>query len=595
MKRKKKHIDIKPNIPQAAEAPAAAVSRKTRLIFAALILILVLVAYSSAFSNDFIWDDEFLIRDNIAIRSFGNIAKIFKTYLAASSGNLNNFYRPIQELSYMIDMAVWKNNPFGYHLTNVLLHAIAALCVYLLSMRILGNASAAFITAALFGIHPINTEAVTYVAGRADSLYLLFFLASFILFLKATDGLKEGKSIGPGYYAVSMACAALSVMSKEIGVILPLFLLLYVFSFHRLDGLRNRLLALCLPYAGISAAYIIVRRTILDFSHIAPSFNTATVDFFLRMFAEARVICLYLWLLIAPFGLHMERMTTIPRSIFGYMVIPALAFIGFLLTALWLCRRKSPGIFFGGAWFFVGLIPVANIVPINSFVAEHWLYLPAIGIYMIAAVGISGFFFKNESENALNIRRIIGWLVVAAILIFYGTLTFERNKDWKDEITFFKSTLKHVPDNARLHLNFGNTYTELGRYDEAIQEYLIAVKFFPEYAEAYNNLGSSYRKIGDLQKAKEYLDKSLELDPKSAVTIRLRGNIYEIDGDSQKAEEMYIKSIGFYPTVDAYKSLGQLYYNRGQLDKTLECARKILEIHPGEPEAMGLLAEYSMR
>lgn len=170
-------------------------SRKTKgwinLISIAIIIVFTFAAYANSLGNDFIWDDEFLVRDNMYIRSFSHLKDIFTSYLASSSGNINNFYRPLQDLSYMIDYFFWGYDPMGFRLTNIILHSLCAALIYILMARILGDYRPALLAGLFFGVHPINTEAVTYIAGRADPLYLVFFLSSFILFLKVIGGLKD--------------------------------------------------------------------------------------------------------------------------------------------------------------------------------------------------------------------------------------------------------------------------------------------------------------------------------------------------------------------------------------------------------------------
>lgn len=580
--------------PEEAIENAPVIKKRVHLFCAIVILVLVFAAYSNALHNSFIWDDEFLVRDNICIRSFSHAGDIFKTYLAASSGNKNNFYRPIQELSYMVDFFLWGYAPFGFHLTNVILHALCALCAYFLSFRLLKNVMAAFITGALFGIHPINTEAVTYVAGRADSLYLLFFLISFILFLKSIDGPVEGKRIKLSPYIISVSCYALSVLSKEIGIILPLLLLLYVATFYQHSRIRNRLYSLCLPYIGVAILYAMARKIVLDFSSISPSFIMAKFNIFIRLLTTFKAICVYLALLITPFNLHMERKIGVAQSAAEPHAMGALVVMTLIFFVIWRWHGTSRKLFFAGAWFFIGLIPVSNIVPINSFIAEHWVYLPAIGVYMIAASGITKLFFEDGMRYLPGLRKISGWLILAVIFAFYSVQTFERNKDWKDADVFFKNTIKYSPNNARLHLNFGNACSDQGKDDDALQEYLTAVKLQPKYAEAYSNIGSIYLARGEYQKAKEYVDMALKLKPDIVNNLLMRGILYEEEGDVKKAEEAYIKSVEILPDfVNGYKRLGQLYLKNGQIDNAVSCWKKIIQIAPGNAEATALIGEYS--
>ncbi len=559
------------------------------LILVLIISTLVFVSYINVLQNDFVWDDEFLIRDNSYIRNFSHLKDIFKTYLASSSGNINNFYRPLQEASYMVDYFLWGALPFGFHLSNVILHMLTAVCVYILSFKIVKNSFPAFVTALLFGIHPINTEAVTYVAGRADSLYLLFFTLSFILFLKSQDAPTKAAPLKTGFYIGSIICYAASILSKEIAIIFPLFLLLYAFTFFAKGTIRNRLYYLSVPFWAVSVLYIITRKTVLDFSGVAPSFVMAQFNIFIRIATTFKAICVYLGLLIAPVGLHMERRIAIARPLLEpYSILAAILVIGFFITIL-RSRRRSRNIFFAGMWFFIGLLPVSNIVPINSFIAEHWLYLPAIGIYMIVGLALSNIFFKDS-----KLLKGLIVLVLMAMVICYGFLTSQRNKDWKDEIAFFKNTIKYSPKNARLHLNFGNTYSERGEMENALNEYKKVIELAPNFAEAYSNIAAIYLGQGRFGEAKDYLDKALAIKPNFPNALFMRGALYEQEGDSEKAEALYLKALDIMPDfVNCHMRLGDIYLNSNRIDKAVSHWKKVLQINPNNSEARRLIDEYS--
>jgi len=422
------------------------------------------------------------------------------------------FTTDMQELSLMIDHFLWGRISLGFHLTNILLHALCALFLYILSLKIFKNWMVAFITASLFGIHPINTEAVTYVAGRADSLYLLFFLISFILFLRIVEALKGDKKIRYVSYALSIFFYALSMISKEIGMILPLFFILYMFTFLNRHE-RAKLCSLIVPYVIVFLVYVIMRKTILDFSGVAPSTIMAKFNLYIRMLTTCKAICIYLFLLVVPFGLHMERKVKVATSFFSPEVFAAVVVISAIVLLIYLFHKRSRKSIFACLWFFTGLFPVSNIVPINSFIAEHWLYLPAIGVYMI--IGLTGayFFYKPLQNSASSAIKALVIFSLACLFLFFSVLTFERNKDWKDGVTFFKNTLKYSPNNARLHLNFGNVYSHNGQDEDAMREYKKALELQPTYAEAYSNIASIYISQGNYKMARQYLEKALSLKP----------------------------------------------------------------------------------
>ncbi len=564
--------------------------RWVHLICAAVIMILVAVSYANTLGNGFIWDDEFLIRDNQYIKSFSHIKSIFTSYLASSSGNVSNFYRPLQDLSYMIDYFLWGYEPFGFHLTNLLLHAGCAVLVYILLSRILGDRRPAFIGAALFGVHPINTEAVSYVAGRADPLFLLFFLLSFLLFLKAVDGLKSAKKKGNNVLLFSVLSYAAAILSKEIAVILPLFLFLYQKTFVKDSDLQPKLRRFYIPYICVFAAYAFLRKTILDFSAIAPSNILARFDIYQRLITTFKAFAVYLRLLVLPSGLHMERTVEVSRSFMEPAAFGAVILIAAIFFYIWKSHSRSKKIFFFSLWFFLGLVPVSNIVPINSFIAEHWLYLPAIGVFAVAGIGLS---MLTDIKRDGPMLKIVSVLISAILIGPYSYLTIQRNKDWKDEATFFKSTLKYQPENSRLHLNFGNTYSEMGMHREAIKEYKKAIELRPNFAIAYGNIGSVYIDLGRYDAAIEYIEKALAIKPNYPDALYNLGIIYE-DRDMNRTEGYFKRALEFRPDyLKCHTGLGLIYLKQGRIEEAKRHWKEALRINPREKKAAELLRAYS--
>ena len=153
-------------------------------ISCALIMILGLAVYANSLGGEFLWDDHHLIEDNMTINRWSKVTRVFTTDIASGAGGKYNFYRPLQIISYMFDYWLWKLNPIGYHLTNILLHILTALCLYWLINLIFKQPMLAFLSSVLFVVHPVHTEAVAYISGRADSLALLFMALCFIFYAK---------------------------------------------------------------------------------------------------------------------------------------------------------------------------------------------------------------------------------------------------------------------------------------------------------------------------------------------------------------------------------------------------------------------------
>ncbi|MFQ5953246.1 MAG: hypothetical protein ACE5JK_07585, partial [Candidatus Omnitrophota bacterium] len=193
-----------------------------------LVFIVAFMAYANTLPNDFIWDDEYLILNNSQIKSFVHLPNVFRTYVGYGSENINNFYRPIQEISNMIDYFLWGEYPVGFHLTNVVLHALVSMMVFVFLFYLTGSVMVSCIAALFYSVHPVHSEAIAYIAGRADSLYAFFMLLSLVFFIRYVNGFRKGENI-PGRYAWSIIFFILSLLSKEIIITMPILIFLYMF------------------------------------------------------------------------------------------------------------------------------------------------------------------------------------------------------------------------------------------------------------------------------------------------------------------------------------------------------------------------------
>jgi len=226
----------------------------TKPVFLSIALIIALgfLAYGNSFQNEFIWDDEFLIEKNHYIKSIAFIPQVFSSDLGAGSEKEYGFYRPMQTVSYMADHFLWKLNVKGYHLTNILLHILVAAAIYWLIKVLFADNLLALLVGCFYVVHPIHTEAVTYIAGRADLLAFLFMLLCFLLYLKNC----AAKNIGIYFLMfLSYACA---LFSKESSLILPALLLLYHYSFKKRFEAKA-----FFSLVGLAIVFVVMRFTFL--------------------------------------------------------------------------------------------------------------------------------------------------------------------------------------------------------------------------------------------------------------------------------------------------------------------------------------------
>jgi len=530
-------------------APSLHPGVRPRGLWVAILLIVVLGAsvYANSLQGDYIWDDEHLVKNNAYIRDPGNLAGIFtKKEIRKEYG----FYRPIQEASYMADYALWRGNVMGYHLTNTLLHILAALAVFWILNLLFGRMLLSLVAAGLFVVHPVHTEAVAYISGRADTLAGLFLLLAFVSYIKQTGPPSTEASGGvihppegqdgpsPFLLGVMLLSYAAAILSKEISLIFPVLLIFYHAVFRKGRGGAPLFAVL-----GATGLYVLVRLTLLRHFMAVVEAETTLLQ---RLPGFFVALTEYIRILLLPFSLHMEYGQGLsswsnPQTTSGVILFAVL-----LLAAI-KKHRTAPLITFSIGWFFLTLLPQANLFPVNAFMSEHWLYLPSIGFFILIAAGVDHFYRER------NARVIL--VIPAAAALFFSVLTIRQNIYWSDPIIFYRKTLAYAPESTRLLNDLGILTYKEGDADEATALLQRAISLKPDYAEAYNNIGSIHREAGRLDEAAAYFTKAIEIDPTYAEALNNMAIVAFLKGDPQRAIPLFKRAITLQP------DFAQAHYN----------------------------------
>jgi len=558
---------------------------------AALIVAATLLVYANALGNAFLWDDRFLVVGNTAIKHWANVATIFARPLFPDAIG-SRYYRPLQTLTYLLDYQLWGLRPWGFHLTNVLLHTGTALLLFRLGMLVLRDARAALAGAVLFAVHPIHTEAVTYVSGRSDPLAALLMLAAVLWFVP-----------GGRWIIASTVAFFLALLAREAAMVLPLLLLVVDGAVTRA---RRRPWSVYLPYAGALVLYLLLRTVA-----VGGDMLTSAVPLHLRVLTMAKVVAAYVALLVLPVHLHMERVVLPATSALTPSVLAAFGGI----VALVILACTSGPLCFAVAWFFVALLPVANIVPLSTFMAEHWLYVPSMGLFLAAGWTLV------RLADVLRPRLVV--TTAAVLLATYAGATIRRNADWRDGPTLYRSMLPLAPDSAKLHGNLAETYLEAGdpeharveyeralaltqsdveralalaslgklyrdekRYPESLAAVDRALALAPRLVGAHNNRALTLVDMGRGKEAEDELATALRLDPASAATHNDLGYVRFVQRDVAGAQQEYLAAIRLDPDyARAYSNLGTTYLWAGQPDRAADAYQRALRIEPGLADA----------
>ncbi len=443
-----------------------------------LIAVLCLISFSPVLWGQFKGlDDELSIVNNADLRHVDSLPKIF------TSGYFNghDYYRPLVMASYLVEYQLFGLNPFFYNLDGLLLHLFNAWMVFLVVGLLLDDRRKAWWVALLFAVHPLHWEAVGNISGRAILLCAAFTLSAAWFFLRY---LKEAR---PSLAGLSLACFTLALLSKESAAVLIVVLGLYI-TLTR----QNRWLAL-VPFVAV-AALNFWWRLHLGLSQFFPWANAAWALLGFTTFLKG--IFTYLRLIVLPYGLYFDRSAPLLMSFFsGGFLLTWAVYIG-TGTGAWLLRRKIPVmVLFCVGWFFIELLPVAQIVTSLGVhagqisLAEHFLYIPLIPALIVVVIAADKIFEKIEARGALSRQAVR--LLAAGLVIFLVMASLQQSLYASNEAAMLKRSLAANPDNARLQALMGRLYVQKKDFAAAEGSFRKAVTLAPGEARYRVSLGRS--------------------------------------------------------------------------------------------------------
>ncbi|HET6266504.1 MAG TPA: tetratricopeptide repeat protein [Acidobacteriota bacterium] len=450
----------------------------------ALLAALCAAVYWNSLHGAFQLDDYVLIKYNFTLRSLSDLSRVM----------ISNVYRPLLVLTYALNFAIGRLNPFSYHVVNAILHAANIVFFYFLLARISGNRLFCFVAAAFMAVHPLNTEAVSYISSRSTLLCALFYLTSLLFFDSYLRNARAGSLWG------FVVCFLLAITCKEEGLIIPLAALMYEFFFFGGESVKKHKKLYGLTFGSV--ALIGITRLYFFFKHPNP-FNE---PFLVWVPTEASVWVRYIWLAIFPVSLNVDH--DVPALSFASWQFWASAFfIAIAIIILFRIKRQQPLIAFCGLWFFVNLLVSSSFIPLNEFMAEHLVYLSLFGYCAV----LSGLLFI-AADRWPALRKV--FLGIGIILILgFGLGTVARNRVWRTDLALWSDSVAKSPHKIRPRLNLANAFILRQQYPLAIQQYEAALQLNPTIKEPYSGLGITYLRMGNLQLAEENFRKALSIDP----------------------------------------------------------------------------------
>ncbi len=540
----------------------------------------VFLVYSNSFEGGLVFDNAAIIGRDPRIRAATaeNVGLIFAKeywYPAVNSG----LYRPLATLSYLFNNAILDEgtDPPGYHAVNLALHAGNAALVYLLGLAIFAEAAPAFAMAAIWSVHPLLTESVTNIVGRADLLAAFGVLAGLLCHIRAAAASGRKRT------AWRMALAAaqgIGIFSKESAAILPGAMVLYDVLWAR-NGWRKRAwnyAAALIPLA----AYFYLRSRIETRLEILPAVNPiASAGFFAGRMTAIKVLGKLLWLFVWPARLSGDySFNAIPLFTWhplDWAALAALLACVALIGLIFLLRRDRRILFFAGL-FALAILPTSNLLfPIGAIMAERFMYLPAIGLCGCAAIALE----KMGGRGGLR------YAALAAICAAFGARAYARNFDWRDSIGFWSSAARAYPDCARAHYNLGQAWLAQSQPETAAAEFEAALRIRPDSAHAQAGLADALAKIpGRLEEAIAHYQAALAQDPNFAEAHYNYGAALARASRIPEAAAQWQAAIQIKPDfAEAHYNLAVIYARQDRWQDAAAEYRAALRARPDYPEA----------
>ena len=568
------------------------------------IALLGLVCYANTLGNGFVFDDSaYLTSALVRDPAIGDLLR--SNWLGL------DIYRPLTLLSLGFDFFLFGENPLGYHLSNLVLHLVNGILLYMLARDLFGQNQAALWAALLYISHPIQTEVVAWVSARGDLLATSLFLCAFLAHRR---DMWSWRLLAWLLYGGAVLC-------KETAVVLPAVLFLHAWYMDRSQGSWAVFLWVWLKrhggYGAVLLAALALRWLALG-DTTAPQGPALTnfladLDTWPRIGTIVAILPRYLLLLVVPRHLSAD---------YSYASIPAVTSIadpwfvaGLLSVAAFVAIPRYAGsrfLTFNGLFFWVCLLPVSNLLVLApSGMAERYLHLAMIPLSLVAGWG------GWHGVRPLSPRS--AWALVLGVVVMFSIITIVRNRDWHSDFSLFSAVLKHYPENARAHDNLGFVYYQQGqfvqaihhyqkaiaiqptrlralfnlglinsqsrRYDEAVVYFKNALSLYPNHVESHFNLGLTYQKTQRYEQAIGHYLSVLSLDSRHLKTYYNLGRAYERINRLEAAIAQYTALIGIDANASkAYFRLGEVYYAQQHYKEMTSAWTTLLRLEPNHRE-----------
>jgi tetratricopeptide (TPR) repeat protein len=558
---------------------------KREILLLSLLAVVVILIYADTLTTPFIFDDLVNIHDNPHIR----VPALSLKNLAWAGFNSPIGSRPVANISFALNYYFNGYNLVGYHVVNILIHTACGIFLYFLAKATLQTPALRsryekfgwipFLTVFIWLVHPLQTQSVTYIVQRMNSMAAMFYVLSMLFYVKFR------MSTAPrARWALMAGCVTTAVLAfgtKEISATLPLFVILYEWYFFQelsVQWIKRNFFIL----GGVFLLFIVIALVYLDFDPVARILRGYRVRDFTpmqRVLTEFRVVVFYISLLLWP---NPSRLNLDHDFALSYSLLnPATTLISIttimaLMAFACLIARKEPLLSFGIIWFFGNLIIESSIIGLE-LVFEHRNYLPTMFV-ILAIVSLAFRYLKHVLPAAIALS-LVGAL-------FCGW-TFERNKVWADEITLYRDSAAKSPAKARSHNNLGAALSRQNRVKEAIEKFQTALTINPQFSDAHYNLGYALVRTENLDEGILHFREAVRVEPKRVKYLNNLGAALILKGDYSEAVDHFKTALKTNPSdADVHNNIGLAYKKRGQPGAAMQHFSRAVVLDPRQADAL---------
>lgn len=543
------------------------------------------IVYANTLLNGMFWDDYDSIINNQYVHSWQYLPKYFSENLTAGSGIRDNYWRPLLLFSFSLDYKIGGNEPFFYHLQSLLWHMAASCLLFVLFAKLAKNNAAALFGALLFAAHPLQTEAVSYVAGRADPMHTALMLGSILFFLKFSDTLKKSS------YIWSLVFFVLALFIKERAIIFPAIISLVALlpEIKPCEHSFKKRFLLLAPYFTIAGIYLVLRMTVL---HFTDTFDLGAQDslgipsLWIQLITYFKALAIYAGLLIWPAKLYMEKSIALPTSLWNWQVLVGIIILTVAFFAIIRCWKNRRLVSIGLLWFFVALSPSLHVFPIQGLLYEHWLYPALPGLLLAFCALLTPYLFSKK----ITTPKFLLVFFMICVLCALGVRTIVRNNDWRDPIRFYEKNISLRGFSARVYTNLGMAYDDTGKHEEGIAAYRKAIELDDRLFQPWYNMGNTFSELGSNESALDCYAQSIKRNPYFIPSYTNSASIFFKQKDFQNAVKILEQANEKSPSnVQVLYNLAIISKEKGDIEAAKKYLHNILELEPRNTDVRILL------